>query len=90
MTQYRRWIEDYDTVAQWIGQYDLRSLLQQSPGLLRIPNFLPDFVAQGLLTQLESLPDKHWALQHSSPDYVATNISHRFNSSQVHVLIAVR
>ena len=82
MTSYRDWLKDRDTVSKWVAQYDLPALLEQGSGIVRIADFLPGFVADGMLGHMEGLPQQCWALQHSAPDYVETNISHSFSSAQ--------
>ena len=96
LARYRDWIRDPAHVNKWMLQYDLRKLLEQNNGFVSIPDFLPPAVADGLLQHLKGLPEVshvllaeltrlqgQWGLQKSTPDYVETNISHRFRSAQV-------
>ena len=76
------WISDSQAMQQWFSQYDLPKMLDDAGSkLCVVPNFLPSLVADGMLQQLEGVPE--WNVQHSDPDYVETNISHAFCSCQV-------
>ncbi len=44
-----RWLDSYEVVSKWMGQYDLRAILEREGGLARIPDFLPSAVAEGIL-----------------------------------------
>lgn len=54
------WIESYESVSSWLDQYDLEQLLQENNGLVKLDNFLPSSVADGILQVLEGIPAQAW------------------------------
>ncbi len=77
---YNNWLMSYRDVKDWMGQYDLDRLVAEGGGLCRISNFLPAFVADGALRQLERVPDSAWQATAAQQDYSSNDISHAFRS----------
>lgn len=75
---YKHWISDYDIVSRWLAQYNLPALLKQHGGLVRIENFLPLHVADGILKALEAIPQEKWNDTSAREDYTQNNILHSF------------
>lgn len=80
--QFRRWINCYPAVSKCLGQYDLERLLDDNGGIVKIPNCLPDFVAEGILALLHNLPDSTWNDTSAQQDYTHNNIDHAFWSTK--------
>lgn len=72
------WLSSYDAVSGWMRQYDLVKLLEKGKGIVKISNFLPPFVADGVLNVLENVTD--WNDTSASRDYTHNNIAHSFES----------
>jgi hypothetical protein len=59
--RYRKWINSYADVSAWLEKYgDLEQQLDDNGGLVKIENFLPTFVAEGILQMLQGIDDKTW------------------------------
>uniref|UniRef100_A0A383W562 Fe2OG dioxygenase domain-containing protein n=1 Tax=Tetradesmus obliquus TaxID=3088 RepID=A0A383W562_TETOB len=79
--RFRKWINSYPDVSAWLEKYgDLEQQLDDNGGLLKIENFLPTFVAEGILEMLRGIDDKTWNLTAAGDDYVHNNIRHEFLS----------
>eukprot|EP00775_Hariotina_reticulata_P011383 gene11383-11532_t len=78
------WIESYKSVSSWLDQYDLGKLLQENNGLVKLDNFLPASVADGILHVLEGIPAQAWNLTAAGDDYTHNNIQHNFLSVKQH------
>ena len=39
------WLNSYPKASKWMGRFAIHHLLDENGGLVRIENFLPDFVA---------------------------------------------
>jgi hypothetical protein len=76
--RYGQWIASYEAVRAWMDQYDLLKLLEAGGGIVKIPNFLPPVVAEGVLHVLEHVTD--WNDTSASRDYTHNNIAHSFES----------
>lgn len=77
-----RWLDDYETCNDLINKkiaYDIRKLLKKHGGLVRIPDFLPDFVAEYALSLVQAINDE-WRPTEARQDYSQNNISHHFSS----------
>jgi len=72
------WINSPKHVLKWLEQYDIPALVDQNGGLVRISNFLPTHVAEGILRLIESVPEKSWNDTSARTDYLQNNISHSF------------
>jgi hypothetical protein len=59
-TKFVDWIESYESVSSWLAQYDLEQLLHDNDGLVKLENFLPSSVADGILHVLETVPAQAW------------------------------
>lgn len=77
----RRWIDSFDAVSKWMSQYDILQRLKQNE-IVKINNFLPDYVAEEALRILESIPSEKWLDTSADEDYSKNNIEHRFQSSK--------
>lgn len=54
------WLNSYSRCSRWMERYDIDALLEEGGGICKISGFLPDFVAEGALQILESLPPARW------------------------------
>lgn len=54
------WLESFDTVSAAVQKHDLVQLLEAGGGITKIKDFLPAFVAEGILETLEQCSDAHW------------------------------
>jgi Rps23 Pro-64 3,4-dihydroxylase Tpa1-like proline 4-hydroxylase len=66
----------------WTKQYNLRQLLKQNDGLVKISNFLPLQVAQRMYDTLESINETEWQLTEATENVQKNNINHAFMSSR--------
>ena len=64
--KFKKWINDYEAASSWLEKYDLEKLLIEGDGICKITNFLPAFVAEGILSMLEGIPDEAWNVRNSS------------------------
>lgn len=76
--KFEAWINDPDKVMGWVCKYNLEKMLDKSGGLVKIHNFFPRFVADGILSVLESTPSKHWNVTEAERDHAKNNIAHKF------------
>jgi hypothetical protein len=59
--RFRKWINSYADVSDWLEKYgDIEQQLDDNGGLVKIQNFLPTFVAEGILEMLQGIDDKTW------------------------------
>jgi hypothetical protein len=59
--RFRKWINSYADVSAWLEKYgDIEQQLDDSGGLVKIQNFLPTFVAEGILEMLQGIDEKTW------------------------------
>ena len=57
----RRWLESFEQVSAALQKHgDLLQLLQAGGGICKVPNFLPKFVAEGILETLEEFSETQW------------------------------
>eukprot|EP01121_Diplochlamys_sp_Union-15-3_P022170 TRINITY_DN9360_c0_g1_i4.p1 TRINITY_DN9360_c0_g1~~TRINITY_DN9360_c0_g1_i4.p1 ORF type:complete len:224 (+),score=42.17 TRINITY_DN9360_c0_g1_i4:50-721(+) len=75
------WVETFEYVDEWMEKYDLESLLEEN-GLVKISNFLPDFIAEGALQLLENVPSEDWVKTYSKENYQQNDIEHSFLSTK--------
>lgn len=80
--KYEQWIDSYRAVSRWLQQYDIEALLDANGGLVRLHNFLPERVADGILSCLQAIPEQAWNETSASRDYTANNIGHSFWSTK--------
>jgi len=80
--RYEAWLQDPGKVMGWIGKFNLEKLLDKSGGLAKISNFLPDYVAEGVLEVLKQVPAKHWNVTEAERNPADNNIAHKFWSSK--------
>jgi hypothetical protein len=59
---------------------DLEQLLDLNGGLVKVSNFLPPHVADGILSTLQQLPERVWNDTSAQQDYAHNNIDHSFMS----------
>lgn len=57
---YDSWVNDYRVASKWMSQYDLESLVDEAGGLVRVENFLPEHIAEGILRVLERIKPNEW------------------------------
>ncbi len=57
---YDSWVNDYRVASKWMSQYDLESLVEEAGGLVRLENFFPEHIADGVLRVLERIKHKEW------------------------------
>ena len=55
---------------------------KQNGGLVKISNFFPSFVANGILSVLEAISPRHWNVTEAARDHASNNIAHKFWSSK--------
>eukprot|EP00878_Enallax_costatus_P031818 GHUV01034867.1.p1 GENE.GHUV01034867.1~~GHUV01034867.1.p1 ORF type:complete len:157 (+),score=45.87 GHUV01034867.1:566-1036(+) len=81
-TKFKKWLNSYNDVVSWFEKKcpDLEQLLEEHGGLVKIENFLPAFVADGILELLENIDDRTWNLTAATDDYTHNNIRHEFLS----------
>ncbi|PNW85431.1 hypothetical protein CHLRE_03g186100v5 [Chlamydomonas reinhardtii] len=77
---WQEWIDDYEAASECIFKHDVEATVIEAGGLARISSFLPEFVAEGILTVLKSIPDSKWNETAAREDYRQNNISHSFSS----------
>lgn len=75
---YTQWMSSYEAVRTWMDKYDLIKLLEKGEGIVKISNFLPPAVADGMLNVLENVTN--WNDTSASRDYTHNNIAHSFES----------
>ena len=80
--KFQAWINDPGKVLAWVGKYRIEKMLDQGGGLVKIPHFFPEFVADGILDVLETIPAKHWNVTEAERDLSNNNIAHKFWSSK--------
>ena len=76
------WLCNPSKVMRWLGKYDLKAMLKQEGGLVKIPNFFPPSVAQGILAMIEGIKEDEWVITEADRDPSSNNISHRFWSTK--------
>ncbi|KAF8067273.1 Telo2 [Scenedesmus sp. PABB004] len=80
------WLDDYAAVSAAVeahlGGGDLGDLLEAGGGLVKLRNFLPTWVAHGLVELLQDLPDDAWNLTAAGDDYARNDVAHHFLSTK--------
>lgn len=66
---FNKWINSYPIASKWLEQYDIVDLLEQNGGLVKIPNFLPEHVAEGIYQTLTNIPESQWNNTAAREDY---------------------
>ena len=75
---FKQWINSYPAASKCIARHgDLEALLDANNGLVKIRNFLPSHVADGVLSILENIPDSTWNMTSANKDYTHNNIEHQ-------------
>ena len=77
-SKFEAWINDPDKVMGWVCKHNLEKMLDKGGGLVKIPNFFPSFVADGILSVLESIPSQNWNVTEAERDHAKNNIAHKF------------
>ncbi|KAG2442500.1 hypothetical protein HXX76_002586 [Chlamydomonas incerta] len=77
---WQEWLDDYEAASECISKHNVEERCTDAGGLTRISNFLPEFVAEGILSVLKSIPDSKWNETSAREDYRQNNISHSFAS----------
>ncbi|GIL72735.1 hypothetical protein Vretimale_4446 [Volvox reticuliferus] len=77
---YERWINNYRVASLWIAQKHVERAVDANGGLVRLENFLPEFVAEGILSTVGAVSDEQWNDTSANTDYRQNNISHSFSS----------
>ncbi|GLI68866.1 hypothetical protein VaNZ11_013412 [Volvox africanus] len=77
---YEHWMNDYRVASSWIAKKQLERAVDANGGLVRLENFLPEFVAEGILATVGAVSDEQWNDTSASTDYRQNNISHSFSS----------
>jgi hypothetical protein len=80
--KFEAWINDPGKVMGCVAKYPLESMLDAGGGIVKISNFFPEFVADGILEALEAIPAKHWNVTEAVRDHASNNIAHKFWSSK--------
>lgn len=57
-----------------MSRYDILSLIEQGGGIALVPNFLPEFVAEGALRILEDMPAGRWNDTAAEEDYTVGEV----------------
>lgn len=55
-----KWLDSFEKVSAAVDRYTLLQLLEEGGGLCRIEDFLPTFVAEGILETLEQFSEADW------------------------------
>jgi hypothetical protein len=79
---WKTWLNDPSKVMEWMDKYDLDKMLDENQGIVKISNFFPSAVADGILNSVETIPSSGWNVTESSRDLSKNNISHKFWSSK--------
>jgi hypothetical protein len=80
---WRAWVRCYPAVSRWLARFgDLHQLLDEHGGMVRIPDFLPPHVADGILGVLQAIPEAEWNMTAARQDYTNNNIDHEFWSTK--------
>jgi hypothetical protein len=75
---FQQWVNSYPAASKCIARHgDLEALLDANNGLVKIQNFLPSHVADGILSILQKIPDSTWNMTSASKDYAHNNIAHQ-------------
>lgn len=76
------WLNDPCKVMGWVGKHKLEKMLDKGGGLVKISNFFPNDVAEGILEVIEKISPKHWNVTEATRDFAKNNIAHKFWSSK--------
>ena len=71
-------MQDVDGIKTWLKGWDLVDALEASDGLIRVMNFLPNFVAKGILEAIKELPKGRWDVREDTDDTRLNTTQHRF------------
>jgi hypothetical protein len=59
--QLLKWLDSFDKVSAAVEKHgDLQQLLEQGGGIVKVENFLPTFVAEGIYHLLEQFSEADW------------------------------
>lgn len=56
------WLRDAKSVREWASALNLETLLAETDGIVSIPDFFPDFVAEGALQAIRRVHSREWQL----------------------------
>ncbi|KXZ57006.1 hypothetical protein GPECTOR_1g909 [Gonium pectorale] len=73
-------MNNYRLASACIAKHDVEGAVERAGGLVRIENFLPEFVAEGILATIEAVSDEQWNETSAREDYTHNNIDHSFSS----------
>uniref|UniRef100_A0A7S3LHP1 Prolyl 4-hydroxylase alpha subunit domain-containing protein n=1 Tax=Aplanochytrium stocchinoi TaxID=215587 RepID=A0A7S3LHP1_9STRA len=89
---FKIWLQNIQAIKKWASKYDIEKLLKENGDFVMVDKFLPDFVANGALETLESIPECDWEKSDNASDEY-NDVSHSFWSidsfSCVHDLVRV-
>eukprot|EP01125_Pyxidicula_operculata_P007889 TRINITY_DN2664_c0_g1_i1.p1 TRINITY_DN2664_c0_g1~~TRINITY_DN2664_c0_g1_i1.p1 ORF type:complete len:557 (-),score=99.88 TRINITY_DN2664_c0_g1_i1:23-1570(-) len=63
-------------------KYDIKNLLEENDGLVKLSNFLPDTIAKRIHEVLTEISENEWVDTESEQDYSNNNIAHAFKSAK--------
>ena len=69
---------------RWVEQYDLPAQLEAGDGFVKIENFLPSGIAEGILEHLQAIPQDEWEAAEDDSGGEDT-IPHRFALAELEV-----
>jgi hypothetical protein len=72
------WLQDPAKVKAWLNGWDLVDQLESSEGLIRVMDFLPPFVARGILQAIKAIPKSRWDVREDQDDTKLNTTQHRF------------
>ena len=75
-----KWLNSYDTVKKWATRLINLQHQVNTNDIVRVLDFFPLPIADGIADILEKIPDKQWNITSASRDYIHNNISHEFFS----------
>lgn len=76
------WLASYSRSSRWLEKWDLPRLLDEHGGLVKIPAFFPDHVAEEALRIVAAIPARLWVPTEAEHDAAANNIRHSFASTK--------
>lgn len=76
------WLGSYTKASRWMARWDLPALLEQHGGLVKVPGFFPEHVAEEALRILQGIGEQEWLPTEAADDAAANNIHHSFKSTK--------
>ena len=74
------WLRDAKSVREWASALNLETLLAKTDGIVSIPDFFPDFVAEGALQAIRRVHSREWQLSRKQ-EYGDADHSFRANDT---------